>query len=568
VYKSFFDLKKNPFNVNPDPAYLYLTPQMRQALDELTYGIETRKGLMLLTGEAGTGKTTLINHLLSWLGHQRARTAFIFNSHLDCNQLFDFILADFEISPTPQAKTNPLLAFNEWLLARYRAHDLVVLIVDEAQGLPVPVLEEIRLLLNMETPKEKLLQIVLVGQPELETKLKRPDLRQLHQRIALRCKTSPLTLQETYSYIEDRLHTAGSRSDSVFMSEAVEAIYTYSRGIPRIINLLCENALINAYVDQRRPIPPGIVDEAACELQFDEYRPVAPRLRTINQSADAPDLHSILAKIQADADHAWSDTNRVSPYLVNSQKSGVNNQPAVFALSEGEKDDREHLKIPDGADLRASNTSDSHVNITGLQPSNFAKFFPANLAAFRALSQSFDLRSKIESVRGAIGAFRDSKMTGFTNRIRNASGPVLVRLSEGFGPGVRACAAAVRNSVGAGAASAKQWWVHNFSEEMYGKSFVASAAISALLYLMARRMNPAQGWQHPGQMIIGFAGFLLCAVSVALGVTILVQARQKLLADGSEMVANALRWLRAPINPMQIRELDSIAGKIHTQRRA
>src|ERR1700681_150760 len=131
VYKSFFGLKKNPFNVNPDPSYLYLTPQTRRTLDELTYGIETRKGLMLLTGEAGTGKTTLINHLLSWLGHQRARTAFIFNSHLDCNQLFDFILADFEISPTPQAKTNPLLAFNEWLLARYRAHDLVVLIVDE-----------------------------------------------------------------------------------------------------------------------------------------------------------------------------------------------------------------------------------------------------------------------------------------------------------------------------------------------------------------------------------------------------------------------------------------------------
>ena len=304
MYKRFFGLKKNPFNVNPDPAYLYLTPQISQALDQLTYGIENRKGLMLLTGDAGTGKTTLINHLLLWLSHQRARTAFIFNSHVDSRQLFDFIFADFEIPLTPEAKSNPLLVFHEWLLARFRAHDLVVLIVDEAQGLPVHVLEEIRLLLNMETPDEKLLQIVLVGQPELETKLRRPDLRQLRQRIALRCNTSPLSLQETHAYIESRLHTAGSRNHSLFLPDAVEAIYNYSRGIPRVINLLCENALINAYVEQLTSIPAEIVAGAAQELQFDEYKPLAPRVRPIQLPVNVQELNSLLAKIKADADRA------------------------------------------------------------------------------------------------------------------------------------------------------------------------------------------------------------------------------------------------------------------------
>ena len=319
VYKSFFGLKKNPFNVNPDPTYLYLTPQMRQSLEELRYGIEARKGLLLLTGEAGTGKTTLLNHLLLWLSHQHARTAFIFNSHLDSSQLFDFIFSDFEIPESAQARTNPLLAFNEWLLARYRSRELVVLIVDEAQGLPVSVLEEIRMLSNMETPEEKLLQIVLAGQPELETKLKRPDLRQLQQRIALRCKTAQLSLRETGDYIEDRLHTAGSKNASIFMPEAVEAIHNYSCGTPRVVNLLCENALINAYVDQQALISPAIVDEAARELQFDDF--MAPRLRSVAPPAAAPELFSILAKIQADAERALPEAPKPAPFLVTARTS-------------------------------------------------------------------------------------------------------------------------------------------------------------------------------------------------------------------------------------------------------
>src|ERR1700683_1576720 len=185
MYKHFFGLRENPFNANPDPRYLFLTPQTQEALDELTYGIHTRKGLILLTGEVGTGKTTLINSLLDWLRLQQTPSAFIFNSHLGISHLFDFILADFGVHFDSRTNSNALMLLNQWLFERYRAGETPVVIVDEAQGLPTPVLEEIRMLLNLETSREKLLQIVLVGQPELEERLRRPELRQIKQRIAL-----------------------------------------------------------------------------------------------------------------------------------------------------------------------------------------------------------------------------------------------------------------------------------------------------------------------------------------------------------------------------------------------
>jgi general secretion pathway protein A len=276
MYKHFFGLCENPFNVNPDPRYLFLTPQTQEALDELTYGIQTRKGLILLTGEVGTGKTTLINRLLDWLRHQQTPTAFIFNSHLEISHLFDLILADFGVPFDSRLKGNALMRLNQWLFERYRAGETPVVIVDEAQGLPDHVLEEIRMLLNLETPSEKLLQIVLVGQPELEARLKRPELRQVKQRVALRCKTAALTLKETHDYIQARLHIAGANGKPVFASEAMDAVHLYSRGIPRVINLLCDHALISAYVDHVQPVPVHIVGEVAREFQFDDIKPVAP----------------------------------------------------------------------------------------------------------------------------------------------------------------------------------------------------------------------------------------------------------------------------------------------------
>jgi general secretion pathway protein A len=276
MYKSFYGLKENPFNVNPDPRFLYLTKQIEEALTGLMYGIQTRKGFITLTGEVGTGKTTLVNRLLDWLHQRRARTAFLFNSRMNSNQLFDFILAEFDIPCESKSKSQQLLKLNHWLLERYRMGETVVLIIDEAQNLTYPVLEEIRLLTNLETSTEKLLQIVLSGQPELEEKLKLPQLRQLRQRIMLRCRTSPLSQEQTQEYISERLRIAGATGEPIFSPKAVETIHVYSLGIPRVINLLCEHSLVNAFVDQQRPIQSKIVEDVAHEFQLDEVEPIAP----------------------------------------------------------------------------------------------------------------------------------------------------------------------------------------------------------------------------------------------------------------------------------------------------
>lgn len=268
MYKKFFGLRENPFNVNPDPRYLFSTPHTEEALSCLTYGIQTRKGFVLLTGEVGTGKTTLINKLMEWLRGNGISAAFIFNPRLTEDQFFEFMMMDFGIACDTRSKSQVLMRLNDWLLERYRLGETAVLVVDEAQTLSSALLEEIRLLTNFETYTEKLLQIILSGQPELESKLKRPELRQLRQRITLRTKTCPLTLAETGGYIQSRLRIAGSDGIPIFTPEAIQAIYRYSRGIPRLVNILCEHALISAFADQQKPVQARIIESVAEEFDL------------------------------------------------------------------------------------------------------------------------------------------------------------------------------------------------------------------------------------------------------------------------------------------------------------
>jgi type II secretory pathway predicted ATPase ExeA len=270
MYKEFFGLRANPFNVNPDPRYLFLTRHTEEALACLTYGIQSRKGFVLLTGEVGTGKTTLINKLLEWLRLQQVATAFIFNSRMNVPQFLDYMMADFGIPCDSKSKSQILQRLYNWLLDRYRAGETAVLIVDEAQNLTDEVLEEIRMLTNLETFTEKLLQIVLVGQPELEAKLKQPQLRQLRQRLTLRAKTHPLTIEETKAYVQQRLRIAGSDGRQIFDPEALLAIHKYSAGIPRVVNLLCEHCLVSAFVDQKANITAQIVDAVAGDFDLSD----------------------------------------------------------------------------------------------------------------------------------------------------------------------------------------------------------------------------------------------------------------------------------------------------------
>jgi len=268
MYKKFFGLRENPFNVNPDPRFLFSTRHTEEAFAVLTYGIQSRKGFITLTGEVGTGKTTLLNKLLDWLHDQSLATAFVFNSRLNVTQFLDFMMADFGVPCDAASKSQLLQRLYNWLLDRYRAGETAVLVVDEAQNLSDEVLEEVRMLTNLETFTEKLLQIILVGQPELEQRLKQPQLRQLRQRLTLRAKTHPFNLEETKSYINQRLRIAGSNGDPIFEAGATVALFRYSLGIPRIINLLCEHCLVSAFVDQKKTVSADVVDSVARDFDL------------------------------------------------------------------------------------------------------------------------------------------------------------------------------------------------------------------------------------------------------------------------------------------------------------
>jgi putative secretion ATPase (PEP-CTERM system associated) len=302
MYKEFFGLRANPFNVNPDPRYLFLTRHTEEALACLTYGIQSRKGFVLLTGEVGTGKTTLINKLMEWLRLQQVATAFIFNSRMDVPQFLDFMMADFGIPCDAVSKSQLLQRLYNWLLDRYRAGETAVLVVDEAQNLSDEVLEEIRMLTNLETFTEKLLQIVLVGQPELEQRLKQPQLRQLRQRLTLRAKTHPLNLEETKSYILQRLRIAGSNGDPIFDNDAMTAIFRYSQGIPRVINLLCEHCLVSGFVDQKKIIPIEVVDSVARDFDLTEGNAAAAMIPAAPVSSERFDLVEALRTLATLAD--------------------------------------------------------------------------------------------------------------------------------------------------------------------------------------------------------------------------------------------------------------------------
>jgi general secretion pathway protein A len=270
MYKRFFDLRSNPFEITPDPAFLFPTTRHKEALAALYYGVRRHKGFVVLTGEVGTGKTLLVRWLLQLLKGTNVAYAYVFNSRLSSLEFLQFIAGDLGLDTTDKTKSGLLLEFGRFLVARYQQKLTTVLVVDEAHHLSAEVLEEIRLLTNLETAQEKLLQILLVGQPELDEKLDLVELRQLKQRIALRARLEPLDREETSGYIVRRLQTAGatSQADTIFPPETIAEIYRHSGGIPRLINTICENALITAYARQLPSVPVEIINEVAKDFRL------------------------------------------------------------------------------------------------------------------------------------------------------------------------------------------------------------------------------------------------------------------------------------------------------------
>ena len=266
MYCPFFGLQEKPFSITPDPRFLFLSSSHQEALGHLIYGIEERKGFITVTGEVGTGKTLLCRALLDRLG-RHVQTALIFNSFLLEIELLRSINDDFGIVQAGATRKELIDHLNRYLLAEFSAGRNAVLIIDEAQNPAPPLLEQIRMLSNLETERGKLLQIVLVGQPELRQQLARPELRQLNQRIALRYHLQPFDRQETKDYITHRLVVAGSHGSVKFSRRALSSIFRLSDGIPRKINLLCDRAMLSAYVHGSSRIGQTHVRQAWNELE-------------------------------------------------------------------------------------------------------------------------------------------------------------------------------------------------------------------------------------------------------------------------------------------------------------
>ncbi len=269
MYNAFFGFRESPFNLTPDPAFLYRSQQHEEALANLIYGVQSRKGFVVLTGEVGTGKTTMLGCLQDFLAAHQLDFAFLFNSRLTVEQFFEMMAYDLELQCDHRSKTAVLHSLNQLLLQNSDEGRTTVLIIDEAHNLEWDVLEEIRLLGNLENRHGKLLQIVLAGQPEFDRKLDAPSLRQLKQRIVLRCTLQPFTLDELKGYVETRLEKAGMPDQTVFSPEVLAEIHRRSQGIPRLINAICDNLLLTAFALENRTTTLQMLDEVSEDMRLE-----------------------------------------------------------------------------------------------------------------------------------------------------------------------------------------------------------------------------------------------------------------------------------------------------------
>jgi general secretion pathway protein A len=269
MYKTFYNLQRNPFEITPDPAFLFPTTRHNEALASLYYGVTAHRGFVVLTGEVGTGKTLIVRSLLGLVQRRDVAFALIFNPSLSPLEFMRYIAGDFGLPTAGKAKDELIHVLNDFLLQRHQKGLTTLLVVDEAHHLSAEILEEIRLLTNLETSQQKLLQIVLAGQPELDVKLDSHELRQLKQRIALRCHLDALNLDQTKEYIRRRLEISGAPAPGeVFSEAAVEAVFRHSRGIPRLVNTICENALLSGYAKQEATISGEIIERVAQDLRL------------------------------------------------------------------------------------------------------------------------------------------------------------------------------------------------------------------------------------------------------------------------------------------------------------
>ena len=292
MYNEYFGFHESPFSVTPDPRFFYANPVYLEAYANLRYGVDAKKGFIVVTGEVGTGKTTLLRKLMRDF-KSTVHFASIFNTDVSFNDLLRVTLRELDVPTKGKDRLGMVEELNTYLIEQLERRQIVCLLIDEAQNLTDESLERLRLLSNLETDKQKLLQIVLVGQPELSVKLDKPMLRQLKQRIAIRCKIAPLTDDEVGSYVSFRLGVAGYEGKNLFAPEALRKIALYSKGIPRLINIICDNALVIAFAASQKKVSAQVIREVASDLRLAaEVQPAtannAGALSPFNSEPDVP----------------------------------------------------------------------------------------------------------------------------------------------------------------------------------------------------------------------------------------------------------------------------------------
>ncbi len=289
MYNAYFGFEDAPFNLSPDPMFLYRSKQHEEALANLIYGVQSKKGFIVLTGEVGTGKTTMLECLRDYLEAQYTEFAFIFNSRINTQQFFEMIAYDLDLRCNRTSKTEVLFALNSLLLQQANEGRTTVLIVDEAHNLDWEVLEEIRMLGNLENRRGKLIQVILAGQPELDRKLESPDLRQFKQRIVLRCNLSQFSEEETFEYIASRLEKVGMTEQTVFPPDLLAEIHVRSVGTPRLINAICDNLLLTAFAMETKVTNLQMLDEVSTDLRLEwPGKRRTPRGRYSNEETVEP----------------------------------------------------------------------------------------------------------------------------------------------------------------------------------------------------------------------------------------------------------------------------------------
>lgn len=340
MYLQHFEINDYPFRLTPDTDYLYMSPAHSRAKAYMDYAIFNRVGLVVITGEIGSGKTTLIKKILSELDEKKILVAKIFQTQLDDIQILQFILLEFGINPFNKKKVELLDLINKYLVERHKEGKQTLLIIDDAQNLTIRALKELVLLSGIETQKEKMLHIILVGQPELNVALETPDMEHLLQRVSLRYHVRPLTKNETFDYIKFRLKVAGGDSRKIFESDVMSSIYECSRGIPRLINTLCDNSMTIAYADDKKRIDKKLFDDVLLELQWnkDFSSNKCPSVNNINSEISKNNLNekNILSSDFQNESRELSNITKQLTRIANAlEKNNISSSAITKTLNPG-----------------------------------------------------------------------------------------------------------------------------------------------------------------------------------------------------------------------------------------